>query len=61
MMLSRVLSRIRELTLPKDARQAARAERRERENEKIAATRAASAQAESHSRHSGGFHQEWRG
>ena len=60
-MLSSMVSRIRELTLPKDQRQAARAERRERENEKIAASRAAAAQAESHSRHSGGFHQEWRG
>lgn len=60
-MLSRMFSRVRELTLPKEERQAARAERRRRDNEKIAATRAAATRAESHSRHSGGFHQEWRG
>jgi hypothetical protein len=60
-MLSRMFSRVRELTLSKEERQAARAERRQRENEKLAATRAAAARAESHSRHSGGFHQEWRG
>jgi hypothetical protein len=56
-----VFSRIRELTLPKPERQAARAERRERENERLAAKTTAAVQAESHSRHSGGFHQEWRG
>ncbi len=60
-MLSSMFSRVREWTLPKERRQAARAERRERENVKLAASRAAASQAESHSRHSGGFHQEWRG
>jgi hypothetical protein len=57
----RMFSRIRELTLPKAQREAARAERRKRENERIAASRDAAVRAESHSRHSGGFHQEWRG
>lgn len=60
-MLTRMFSRIRELTLPKAQRQSARDERRECEDEKIASSRAVAAQAESHSRHSGGFHQEWRG
>ena len=60
-MLTRALSRIRELTLPRDERQAARAERHQRENEKIAATREAAVKAESHSRHSGGSHRDWRG
>jgi len=60
-MLSRMFSRLRELTLPKVERRAARAERRQRENEKFAATRDAAVRAESHSRHSRGFHQEWRG
>ena len=59
-MLTRMFSRVRELTLPKEERQAARAERRQRENEKIAATREAAVQAESHSRHSGGSHTRWR-
>ena len=60
-MFSRILSRIRELTLPKEQREAARTERRQREIEKIAASREAATRAESHSRHSGGSHQEWRG
>jgi hypothetical protein len=60
-MLSRMFSRLRELTVPKDQREAARAERRQRDNEKIATSREAVTRAESHSRHSGGFHQEWRG
>ena len=60
-MFSRMFSRGRELTLPKEQRAAARAERRQRENEKLAASREAATHAESHSRHSGGFHQEWRG
>ena len=55
--LSSMFSRIRESTLSKDQRNAARAERCERDNEKITASRGA---GESHSRHSGGFHQEWR-
>ena len=60
-MLSRTFSRVRELMLPKEQRDAARAERRQRENDKVAASRTAATRAESHSRHSGGFHQEWRG
>jgi hypothetical protein len=56
-----LFSRIRELTRPKAERQETRAERRERESERLAAKRAAAVHAESHSRHSGGFHQEWRG
>jgi hypothetical protein len=60
-MLSRMLSRVRELTLPKEQREAARAKRRRRTIEKVAASREAATRAESHSRHSGGFHQEWRG
>ena len=56
-----MFDRIRELTLPKAERQAARARRREREAEKIAAGRSSAVQAESHSRHSGGQHKEWRG
>lgn len=59
-MLTRMVSRVRELTLPKEERQAARAQRRERENEKIVATREAAVRAESHSRHSGGSHTQWR-
>ncbi len=60
-MLRNTFSRVRELTLPKEERQAARAERHRREDERLAATREAAVHAESHSRHSGGFHQEWRG
>ena len=60
-MLSRMFSRVRELKLPKEQRAAASAERRQREIEQIAASREAATRAESHSRHSGGFHQEWRG
>ena len=60
-MSSRMLSRVRELKLPKEQREAARAERRRRENEKLAASREAATRAEGHSRHSGGFHKEWRG
>ena len=60
-MLRNMFSRARELRLPKADRQAARAERHRRDDEKLAATREAAVHAESHSRHSGGFHQEWRG
>jgi hypothetical protein len=59
-MFSRLVSRVRESTLPKERRTAARAERRQRDNEKVAASREAATRAERHSRHSGGFHQEWR-
>lgn len=61
-------SRMRELALPRAERQAARSERlaesqmrRERDNKETAARRAAAMHAESHSRHSGGFSQHWRG
>jgi hypothetical protein len=61
-----LLSRLRELTLPRPERQAARAERlaerqmrRERDNKETAARRAAAVHAESYSRHSGGFSQRW--
>jgi hypothetical protein len=47
-----LFSRIRELTLPRAERQAARSE--------TAARRAVAMRAESHSRHSGGFSQHWR-
>ena len=60
-MLRNMFSRARELTLPKADRHAARAERHRRDDEKLAATREAAVHAERHSRHSGGFHQEWRG
>jgi hypothetical protein len=60
-MLSRMFSRLWELTLPKEQREAARAERRQSEIEKIAASREAATRAGSHSRHSGGFSQKWRG
>jgi hypothetical protein len=60
-------SRIREVTWPRAERQAARSERRaerqmrrERDNTESAARRAAAIQAESQSRHSGGFSQRWR-
>ena len=62
-----LFSRIRELTLPRGERRAARSERlaerqmrRERDNTETAARRAAATQAESQSRHSGGFSQRWR-
>ena len=62
-----LFSRIRELALPRAERQAARSEReaerqmrRERDNTETAARRAAAMQAESHSRHSGGFSGQWR-
>ena len=65
--VARLLSRIRELTLPRAERRAIRSEReterrmrRERDNTETAARRAAAMQAESHSRHSGGFSQHWR-
>ena len=56
-----MFDRVRELTLPKAERRAARDSRRQREAEKIAAERASTVRAESHSRHSGGPHKEWRG
>jgi hypothetical protein len=62
-----LFSRMRELTLPRAERRAARSERlaerqmrRERDNTETAARRAAAMQAESQSRHSGGFSQRWR-
>jgi hypothetical protein len=62
-----LFSRMRELTLPRAERRAARSERlaerqmrRERDNTETAARRAAAMQAESQSRHSGGFSQHWR-
>jgi hypothetical protein len=62
-----LVSRLRELTLPRAERHAARAERlaerqmrRERDNKETAARRAGAVHAESHSRHSGGFSQRWR-
>ena len=62
-----VLARIRELTLPRAERRAARSERqverqmrRERDNTETAERRAAAMQAESHSRRSGGFSGQWR-
>ena len=66
--LTRVRAAVRERRLPPDERRAARAERhaeeqirRERDNKETAEKRAAAMQAESHSRHSGGFSQHWRG
>ena len=60
-------SRIRELTLPRPERRAARSERlaeremrRERDNIETATRRAAAVDAERQSRHSGGFNPPWR-
>ena len=62
-----VLTRVRELALPRAERRAARSERqaerqmrRERDNTESAARRAAALEAEIHSRRSGGFSQHWR-
>jgi hypothetical protein len=62
-----LFSRMRELTLPRAERRAARSERlaerqmrRERDNEQTAARRAAAVESESRARHSGGFSQTWR-